>query len=186
MLTCLTCLAVSVYNCVDMRLSSQYTFVYPSSFASHCDGYQFDANSLSANYPTNIGLDKETAMQVPDDKVPLLVRGSKIAHFSWTMYICMIFAFKGVMLCLFRKVGYVEMLTFRLLQVANTFSSTDIWRQELLVRITSITVICSWIASVLTHLFTCHPMQKHWQVKPYPGGEFASSPSQIACHLTSI
>lgn len=99
----LTCLVVSLYNCVDMRLSSQYTCVYTSS--SQAIETSLGANSLSAKYPTNIGLDKETAMQVPDDMVPLLVRGSKIAHFSWTMYICMIFSFKGVMLCLFRKVG---------------------------------------------------------------------------------
>lgn len=49
-------------------------------------------------------------MQVPDEDIPLLERGSKIAHFSWTMYICMIFSFKGVMLCFLKKVGYVELL----------------------------------------------------------------------------
>lgn len=46
-------------------------------------------------------------MQVPDERIPSIQRGSKIAHFSWTMYICMIFSFKGVMLTLFRKVRYV-------------------------------------------------------------------------------
>ena len=60
-----------------------------------------------AKYPTNIGLNEVTAMQVPDERIPSIQRGSKIAHFSWTMYICMIFSFKGVMLTLFRKVRYV-------------------------------------------------------------------------------
>lgn len=44
-------------------------------------------------------------MQVPDERIGLIQRGSKLAHFSWTIYICMIFSFKGVMLSLFRKVG---------------------------------------------------------------------------------
>lgn len=60
---------------------------------------------LSAAYPTIIGLDAESAMQVPDEDIPALQRGSKLAHFSWSIYICMLFAFKGVMLCFFKKVG---------------------------------------------------------------------------------
>jgi hypothetical protein len=64
-------------------------------------------DTFVATYPTNIGLNEVTAMQVPDERIPSIQSGSKIAHFSWTMYICMIFSFKGVMLNLFRKVGYV-------------------------------------------------------------------------------
>lgn len=58
-----------------------------------------------AAYPTIIALDEDTAMQVLDEDIPALERGSKVAHFSWSMYICMLFAFKGVILCFFKKVG---------------------------------------------------------------------------------
>lgn len=39
----------------------------------------------------------------------------------------------------------------------------------MLVRVTSIIVVVSWLASVLTHLLACLPIERFWQVKPYPG-----------------
>ena len=97
---------VFLHNCVDVRLSPQHSYVFCWVHIVYI--YIFAVLTYSvAKYPTNIGLNEVTAMQVPDERIPSIQRGSKIAHFSWTMYICMIFSFKGVMLTLFRKVGYV-------------------------------------------------------------------------------
>lgn len=47
--------------------------------------------------------------------------------------------------------------------------STGIWRQDLLVKYTSIFVALSWTASILAHLCSCVPAHRAWQVKPHPG-----------------
>jgi hypothetical protein len=44
-------------------------------------------------------------MLIPDEEIPAWERGSKLAHASWTIYICELFAFKGVLLTLFCKIS---------------------------------------------------------------------------------
>jgi hypothetical protein len=59
---------------------------------------------------TNIGLNEESAMLVPDNQIPDMVRGSKLAFMNWIWYICYIWSLKGVLLCLYWKLTYVARL----------------------------------------------------------------------------
>lgn len=92
-------------------------------------------------------------MEVPDDEVPAMRHASKIVLFSWTTYLCMIFSFKGVVLCLMGRVGM------------------GLWRQEQAVAAARLLVVACWAASVLAQFCACVPVRRFWQVKPYPGGE---------------
>lgn len=110
------------------------------------------------DWPTIIELNEETAWEVPKEKYPAMERGSKVAHFSWTMYICMVFAFKGVMLSLLRRLA------------------KDVKRQERIVFWVTIATIVAWIASVLAHLLGCVPIQRVWRVAPYAGATCTTRP----------
>ncbi|KAL3484717.1 hypothetical protein BJX62DRAFT_248176 [Aspergillus germanicus] len=99
---------------------------------------------------TNIGLNEETAMLVPESQIPDMIRGSKLAFMNWIWYICYIWCLKGVLLCLYWKL------------TAGT------WHQHV-VSATSIFCVIIWLACVLTHVCLCTPVYRNWQIQPYPG-----------------
>ncbi|GIZ38613.1 hypothetical protein CKM354_000202500 [Cercospora kikuchii] len=102
-------------------------------------------------FGNNIGLDEATAMQVPDDKLPRMILGSKLAVINWYWYITLLWSLKGVLLMVYVKLG------------------TGIDRQEWVVRGVCASAIVSYVASILCHTLVCTPPWKGWQVKPYPG-----------------
>ncbi|KAE8146585.1 hypothetical protein BDV25DRAFT_48283 [Aspergillus avenaceus] len=101
-------------------------------------------------FGNNIGLNYETAMQVPESKVPDLVLGSKLAFMNWIWYLCYIWCLKGVLLCLYNKL------------TEGTF-----WKR--LVHIASGFCLATWLACMLTHICICTPIPRNWQIKPYAG-----------------
>ncbi|KAJ6785622.1 hypothetical protein PWT90_00495 [Aphanocladium album] len=117
------------------------------------DFFCFVASTFShaAYYPSNGALDEHSAMALPDADVQLYIPGSKMVHFSWVIYICMVFTFKAVILCWFTRVGL------------------GVWYQDSLIKYTSVFVGLCWVASILAHLCACVPIQRAWQVKPWPG-----------------
>ncbi|KAI9667258.1 MAG: hypothetical protein M1821_000072 [Bathelium mastoideum] len=60
---------------------------------------------LLEKYGNNIGLNDQTAMEVPASKVPSLVLGSKLAFMNWIWYLCFIWSLKGVLLSLYAKMA---------------------------------------------------------------------------------
>lgn len=72
---------------------------------------------------SNIGLTDKTALEVPDDQVPVLREGSIDAFIAWLSYIFMAWSFKGVLIFLYNKMTYV----FRFeAQFATKVDSLDI------------------------------------------------------------
>ncbi|OJJ89061.1 uncharacterized protein ASPGLDRAFT_139214 [Aspergillus glaucus CBS 516.65] len=101
-------------------------------------------------YGSNIGLTDKTALEVPDDQVPVLREGSIDAFVAWLSYIFMAWSFKGVLIFLYNKM------------------TMGLWQHRLSV-IASIFCVCTFFASLFFHLFICYPVHKTWQIKPYPG-----------------
>ncbi|KAK2761342.1 hypothetical protein FQN54_001864 [Arachnomyces sp. PD_36] len=101
-------------------------------------------------FGNNIGLTPEKAMEIPDNQVPDLVIGSKLAFTNWIWYMSYIWCLKGVLLCLYSKL------------------TMGLW-QHRLVKIMSVFAVVSYLACVLSHICICTPVSKGWQVKPYPG-----------------
>ncbi|KAF2214426.1 hypothetical protein CERZMDRAFT_95695 [Cercospora zeae-maydis SCOH1-5] len=102
-------------------------------------------------FGNNIGLNDVTAMEVPDDKLPKMELGSKLAFTLWYWYITLLWSLKGVLLTVYFKLG------------------TGIDRQEQIVRAVCAFAIVTYVASMLCHTLVCTPPSKNWQVKPYPG-----------------
>ncbi|KAL4966032.1 uncharacterized protein BDV14DRAFT_199481 [Aspergillus stella-maris] len=99
---------------------------------------------------TNIGLNEETAMQVPEAQIPDMILGSKLAFMNWIWYMCYIWCLKGVLLCLYWKL------------TAGT------WHRNLVVGTAGLCVV-TWLVCVLTHVCLCTPITRNWQIQPYQG-----------------
>ncbi|UCK58905.1 hypothetical protein AFCA_001738 [Aspergillus flavus] len=54
-------------------------------------------------YGSNIGLNEKTAELIPDEKVSGIRKGSICAFIAWITYICMVWAFKGVLVFLYNR-----------------------------------------------------------------------------------
>ncbi|KAI9926619.1 hypothetical protein ASPWEDRAFT_187222 [Aspergillus wentii DTO 134E9] len=103
-----------------------------------------------ALFGNNIGLNPETAAAIPDSQVPQLVKGSKHAYAAWIFYILLVWSLKGVVIFLYSRI------------------TTGLW-QHRLVKLVSVFSVLTFLASILLHFGTCVPIQKAWQIKPYPG-----------------
>ncbi|KAK1148462.1 hypothetical protein N8T08_009467 [Aspergillus melleus] len=71
-------------------------------------------------YGSNIGLTEKTAMEVPDEEVLILRKGSIFAFVAWLSYIFMVWSFKGVLMFLYGR------LTRFVITIAHLFSSTSV------------------------------------------------------------
>ena len=60
-------------------------------------------------YGSNIGLNEKTAELIPDEKVSDIRKGSICAFIAWVTYICMVWAFKGVLVFLYNRLTYVAL-----------------------------------------------------------------------------
>ncbi|KAE8154453.1 hypothetical protein BDV25DRAFT_126534 [Aspergillus avenaceus] len=103
-----------------------------------------------ALHGNNITLNEETAELVRDSEVPLLEKGSQLAFAAWVFYILLVWSLKGVVIFLYSRI------------------TTGLW-QHRLVKFVSIFCITTFLASFLLHFCQCVPIQRNWQVKPFPG-----------------
>ncbi|KAL2860814.1 uncharacterized protein BJX67DRAFT_386262 [Aspergillus lucknowensis] len=103
-----------------------------------------------ALFGNNIGLDYKTAELVPDHMVPRIRKGSQLAFAAWVFYILLVWSLKGVVIFLYSRI------------------TTGLW-QHRLVKFVSAFCIITFTASILLHMCQCIPIQRNWQVKPFPG-----------------
>ncbi|CBF71747.1 hypothetical protein AN6924.2 [Aspergillus nidulans FGSC A4] len=101
-------------------------------------------------YGSNIGLNEQTALEVPDDQVEDLREGSIYAFIAWLSYIFLVWSFKGVLIFLYSRL------------------TMGLWHHRLLIGV-GIGSIATFFASLFFHLFICLPVSRSWQVKPYAG-----------------
>ncbi|CAI7572819.1 unnamed protein product [Penicillium glandicola] len=101
-------------------------------------------------YGSNIGLNEKTAMEVPDSQVATLRTGSIQAFVAWLSYVCMVWSFKGVLMFLYNRL------------------TMGLWQHRLTMAVGAFCV-CTFLASLLFHIFICTPVHKTWQIKPYAG-----------------
>ncbi|KAJ5322526.1 hypothetical protein N7452_010815 [Penicillium brevicompactum] len=111
---------------------------------------RFSLTSTPGVFGNNIGLNTQTAMLVPDNKVPAMILGSKLAFMNWIWYICYIWCLKGVLLCLYWKL------------------TQGTWHRHLVTAASGFCVL-TWLVCLLTHVGLCTPVTRNWQIKPYPG-----------------
>ncbi|KAL4809963.1 hypothetical protein BDV18DRAFT_156336 [Aspergillus unguis] len=122
----------------------------------------------TAVYSSNIGLDKQTALEIPDSDVKSYKRGSIYAFVAWLAYILAVWAFKGVLVFLYTRL------------------TLGLWQHRLSLMVGALTV-CTFLTSLIFDLAICHPIQRNWQVKPYAGDNCTIRPlNYIVIEVLSI
>lgn len=102
-------------------------------------------------YGSNIGLNAQTALQVPVADEADLIFGSKIAFMNWIWYISMIWSLKAMLLILYSRISTGLKQHLRIVQIVSCFT------------------VATYLACLLTHICICVPSHRNWQIKPYPG-----------------
>ncbi|KAL2827219.1 hypothetical protein BDW59DRAFT_179220 [Aspergillus cavernicola] len=122
----------------------------------------------TAVYSSNIGLDTETALQVPDSEVNSYKIGSVCAFVAWLAYILAVWSFKAVLVFLYTRL------------------TMGLWQHRLSLMVGAL-CICTFLASLIFDLTMCHPIHKNWQVKPYAGDNCTIRPlNYIVIEVLSI
>ncbi|KAK2776135.1 hypothetical protein FQN52_003805 [Onygenales sp. PD_12] len=103
-------------------------------------------------YGTNVGLNSETALLLPPEKVRDFILGSKCLYVAWIFYMTLTWALKGVLLTLYNRL------------------TLGLWQHKL-VKIVSAFCVISWCACIVAHFAVCTPIHRAWQVVPYPGDD---------------
>ncbi|OTA97601.1 hypothetical protein M434DRAFT_391785 [Hypoxylon sp. CO27-5] len=101
-------------------------------------------------YGSSVGQTFESANQLTDSQVESFRIGDKLTFASWNCYICLIWSMKAVVLF------YYDRMTMNL------------WQNQLAKWIRVGTLITFLIAMLFQYCL-CTPIERAWQVKPYPG-----------------
>ena len=102
-------------------------------------------------YGNNIGLNAETALEVPVEMEADMIFGSKLAFMNWIWYISYIWSLKAMLLFLYARI------------------STGLKQHQRIVQAVGILTVMTYLACLLTHICICVPVHRVWQIKPYPG-----------------
>ncbi|KAL3476714.1 hypothetical protein BJX99DRAFT_138480 [Aspergillus californicus] len=122
----------------------------------------------TAVYNSNIGLNTETALQVPDSEVHSYTLGSICAFVAWLAYILAVWSFKAVLVFLYTRL------------------TLGLWQHRLSLIVGGL-CICTFVTSLIFDLTICHPVRKNWQVKPYAGDSCTIRPlNYIVIEVLSI
>ncbi|WAO97183.1 Hypothetical protein NCS54_01489700 [Fusarium falciforme] len=99
---------------------------------------------------TNIGVTNDIGAKLSDRQLERLEFGSKCLLAGWNFYVTLIWCLKGCILC------FYHCMTFGL-------------KQQKVVKWTQVATILAYVAVICVIRGHCTPVQKNWQVYPYPG-----------------
>ncbi len=114
-----------------------------------------------------MGLTKATAPLVPQHEAHEFEIGSKSLFVAWITYISLTWCLKCVLLSLYSRLTSV-MLHNR--GVGLTRVASMGLTQRRLVKVIAIVCFLSWSTCIIAHFAVCVPIQRAWQINPYPGG----------------
>ncbi|KAL7621691.1 hypothetical protein AAE478_009018 [Parahypoxylon ruwenzoriense] len=100
-------------------------------------------------YGSSVGQTTESALLLDDVTVESFRIGDKLTFASWCCYVCLIWSMKGIVL------WYYDRMTLNLWQ--NVLSKWMRWF-----------TLSTFIIAMLFQFTLCVPIQRAWQVKPYP------------------
>ncbi|PGH08929.1 hypothetical protein GX51_00986 [Blastomyces parvus] len=123
---------------------------------------------LIGQYGSTTGINDEIALKLTEEQKRRMVIGTKCLLAGWCLYVTLIWCLKACMLFLFNR------LTLNL-------------SQQRAVRVTAVTCVLAYIATIIVILTRCYPIQKVWQVYPYPGDACALNiPNYLALVTTNV
>ncbi|TQN68540.1 hypothetical protein CSHISOI_06905, partial [Colletotrichum shisoi] len=114
---------------------------------------------------TNIGITNEIGATLTSEEIAKFEFGSKCLLAGWNFYVTLIWGLKACILFFFGRITSVGwrmklMLYYRLAT-----------RQQRIVKWTSVATILGYVGVMIVLWSHCTPVQRNWQVVPYPGDE---------------
>ncbi|KAG8418350.1 hypothetical protein J3458_005771 [Metarhizium acridum] len=113
---------------------------------------------LIGTHGSHTGLDEHRILTLTDDEKHNIVIRAKCILAGWFIYVSLIWALKACMLFLYGR------LTLDL-------------KQRQMVKITAVACVAAYISLIAVIWSHCTPIQRKWQIHPYPGG--TSTPWQL-------
>jgi len=107
---------------------------------------------LIGQYGTNIGIYDEIGKNLSKEQIARFEFGSKCLLMGWNFYVTLIWCLKGSMLCFYNR------MTLGL-------------RQQIFVKWTGVACVFAFAGVMGSIWGHCVPVQRNWQVYPYPGDE---------------
>ncbi|TVY15980.1 hypothetical protein LARI1_G006733 [Lachnellula arida] len=153
-------IAMVEFSCYFYVLSANisvscYGALMPSHFKSlvkSCESPAQD-NTLTGfadTFGSFVGLNDQTAEALSDHTAARYKVGSQSLFCAWISYVSLIWALKASLLCFYSRI------------------TLGLWQLKL-VKIMAYISFVAYIAVMLELFLHCTPIQKNWQIKPYPG-----------------
>lgn len=117
--------------------------------------------------------DEQRKQLSPDsEEYRLRVGGSKVQVAGWSLYTLLLWLLKTCMAIFYSRLTWVFILShlFRyLLLMYILLSSAGLVNMRIRIHIAYVLIAVTYIATICSILFGCHPMEKNWQIDPNPG-----------------
>lgn len=102
-------------------------------------------------YGSTIGQTSESVYLLTDEQIADYSLGQKLTFADWLIYLLYVWAFKATLLTMFSRLA------------------KDLPRAELILKFV-FGYNVAFLGAEISHICVCLPVQKSWQVVPYPGG----------------
>ncbi|TVY91878.1 hypothetical protein LAWI1_G004358 [Lachnellula willkommii] len=171
-------IAMVEFSCYFYVLSADisvscYGALMPSHFKSlvkSCESPAQD-NTLTGfadTFGSFVGLNDQTAEALSDHTAARYKVGSQSLFCAWISYVSLIWALKASLLCFYSRI------------------TLGLWQLKL-VKIMAYISFVAYIAVMLELFLHCTPIQKNWQIKPYPGDKCAVTVSSyVLCAILNV
>ena len=112
---------------------------------------------LITKYGSTIGQTPESVYLLPDKMVANFVIGQKLTFTDWLIYLVYVWSLKATLLTMFWRL------------------TRGLPRLELVLNVVLGYTVVAFFGAAISHICVCLPVEKSWQVVPYPGGNTFSS-----------
>ncbi|KAJ5263214.1 hypothetical protein N7478_010819 [Penicillium angulare] len=167
---------------IGLRTTARWIMVGPKNFQADdyimlvaCVVYGLEtaaAYSVGAWFQglaNNAMTDEQRATLSPDSKeYSLRVGGSKLQVTGWSLYTLLLWLLKTCMAVFYSR------LTAGLINM------------RIRIHIAYVLIAMTYIATICSILFGCHPMEKNWQINPDPGNHCQPAVSKIDIYVTVV
>jgi hypothetical protein len=109
----------------------------------------------------------------------LRIGGSKVQVVGWSLYTLLLWLLKTCMAIFYSRLTCVPLPDPRK-QPLTSSVSMGLANMRTRIHIAYGLIAVTYIATICSILFGCHPMHKNWQINPNPGSQFQPKPLCIS------
>ena len=113
--------------------------------------------------------EQRTTLSPDSEEYRLRVGGSKVQVAGWSLYTLLLWLLKTCMAVFYSRLTYVSIHIYLCITDICPISSAGLINMRVRIHIAFGFIAATYIATICSILFGCHPMHKNWQINPDPG-----------------